>query len=160
MAKLELALLVGEQSKGFLASLTTQIDRLEALAGKLGGTASEAAGYVDDEEDEIPKKTAKKKTAVADDEDYNDETVHSKHAGDDDDEPEIAANPAKKKKKAAKLTADDVNDALKALAKATDFKTAKSFLKKKFKVDSVVDLDEEDYAEVIAAVVERTEEEE
>jgi len=152
MAKLELALLVGEQSKGFLASLTQQIDRLEALAGKIGNGATGVTAGDDSDEEELapaPKKNTKKAAASFDEEDAE---VETEAAADDEDESFEA--PPKKAAKAKKLTVEDVNAACKARAARTDFKSTKALLKKTFKVDSVQDLKPEQYAKVIAAMQE------
>lgn len=165
MAKLELALLVGEQSKGFLASLTKQIDRLEALT--VGGAVKTKAVDAEDDDTEAsddaeefaaPKKALKKaaaKSSFEDEEESEDEEEKkpAKQAEDDEDEEESFEKPAPKaaKKKAKKVTREDVNAALKAHAKTGTFAKTKATLKKKFKVDSIDELDEDQWPAVITA---------
>lgn len=165
MAKLELALLVGEQSRGFLASLTKQIDRLEALttgAKKHAGveTADDTGPTPDDESEDYGQNKKALKTAATkkaaksfeDDED-EEEKVESKPEADEDEEESFDKPAAKaaKSKKAKKVTREDVNAALKAYAKTTTFAKTKALLQKKFKIESVDDLEPEQYPEVIAA---------
>ena len=144
MAKLEVALLVGEQSKCFLLSLTQQIDRLEALASKItngatGVTNGEDACDDEEAEEIAPTKKASKKAAAS---------------FEDADEEETFDEAPKKASAKKKLTVEDVNAACKARAARTDFKSTKALLKKMFKIDSVQDLKPEQYATVIAAMSE------
>jgi len=111
MAELKISILAGEESKKFLAALTKQIDRMEALA-----TPPSAE--------------------VAADEDL-----------DDTDDEEVA--------KAKKVTIDSVNDACKKRAAAGGKKgraEVLAILKKKFKTESVSDLEPEDYQKCIDAM--------
>lgn len=126
--KLELAILAGAESKAFLATLTQQIDRLESLTSKIGapGTAKEMQDEWTDDAD----------TGERSEDESEDEAPPKKTAT----------------KKPKKITLEQVNAACKAHAKAGSFQATKTLLKKKFKVDSVQDLDEDQYADVIAAL--------
>lgn len=155
--KLEIAMLVGPESKAFLAGLTKQIDRLEKLGGVKAANV-QAAEEVDeieeteDEEDFAPKKTTKTATKRASSFDEDEAT--------DEDTEDVA--PVKTKKKTKKLTIDDVNDACKTRAKAGG-KTGRAdvlkILKKGWKTESVSDLEPEDYQDVIDAMAVETEDE-
>ncbi len=167
--KMEIAVLAGAESKQFLVDLTKQIDRLEALTGTKGLSASvkKTAPVPGDEnmpdvdEDFAPK--AKVKSAAAakfeDDETEDAPPVKTKAKAapveDEDDGGDFMAAP-KTKAKAKKLTVDDVNDACKAKAAsiggAEGRKEVLSILKKKFKTQSVSELQPEQYAEAIAAM--------
>lgn len=153
--KLELAILAGAESKAFLATLTKQIDRLEALTAGVGATSTktkksaapvdEDEEYTDadtDEEEAIaPRKKAAKKAAAT----FEDE--------DEETEEDMDEAPVKKKSaKAPKLSLDDVNDACKAYAGEHSVKETRAILKKKFKVDSVNELESTQFAAVIAAL--------
>jgi hypothetical protein len=104
MAKLEIALLVGHESKEFLSKLTTQLDRLEALSEKLPAGEVEDEDVEDadeeeeDDEDFAPKKaTASKKSAKSfdDDDDAEEEDdVDEDDGEDEDDEVEDAEEDA------------------------------------------------------------------
>lgn len=148
MAQLELSLLVGKESKQWLADVTALVDRLEKLTGKVAKSIDDdadeettATDDTDDDEDFAPKKKAGVKTKGFDDEDETE----------DADEEEPVA-----KKKAKKISLDDVNDACKARALETGGKEGRqevlNILKKKFKVKSVTELEPEQYASVIAAM--------
>ncbi len=164
--KLELGIMAGAESKAWLADLTTQIDRLEKLAGGLApkGKAKAAPESESDDEDENDdeeededfgsKKTKGKKAASSfdDDEESEEEEEEEEEEEDEDEEEEEDEKPAKKAKK---LTIDDVNDACKARAKGAGKKgrdEVLSILKKKFKVASVTELKPEQYAKAIAAM--------
>lgn len=174
--KLELAMLVGPESKQFLASLTKQIDRLEALAAKLpnGETDEIEEGVNDDEDDEevAPKKAAKKKASAPDDDDGDEEDngdvgpdedddsddseVDEDSAEDDDedsDEDEEPVKAAKGKAKAKKFTNDDCNDAAKELCKALGGKAGRAkvlaLMKKHFDTESVSELKPEQYEKFV-----------
>jgi hypothetical protein len=159
--KLEMAILAGDESKKFLAALTTQIDRLEKLAPLLKGkTEPDAAAPEEtdeDEDDDFAAKKGKEKKAKSFDEDeekteaVDDEETDDTDEDEDDDEDE---KPVKKGKtaKAKKITADDVNDACKKHAKENGREATLKVLKKKFKVESVTELKPEQYEEVIKAV--------
>lgn len=168
--KLELAILAGAESKAFLANLTQQIDRLEALSKgvtitsattKKTAPADEDLGggpandYQTDDEDFAPKKKTAKKTAPAFEDD--EETATASAASTDDDEdfsaPKKTAAPKKKK-----LTDVDVNNACKAAAQKSSVKEVRALLKKKFKVESIQELSADQYEAVITAVTELGEE--
>lgn len=166
--KMEIAVLAGAESKQFLVDLTKQIDRLEALTGTKGLSASvkKSAPVPGDEnmpdadEDFAPK--AKKTTAATKfDDDEDAAPVAKKTAApveDEDSDGDFMAPPVKTaaKAKAKKLTVDDVNDACKAKAVsiggAEGRKEVLGILKKKFKTQSVSELQPEQYAEAIAAM--------
>lgn len=138
--KLELSIMAGAESKQFLAGLTKQLDRMEALV-KVAGVEEDADTEDTDDEEEVAAKPAKKKAAASFDDDEEEESdedaddsedeeeeapvkkkkTAAKFEEDDedgedtDDEEEVSAKPAKKK--APKLTADDVQDACKAHVK-------------------------------------------
>ena len=151
--KLELSIMAGPQTKEFLNELAGLVERLEKAADivelKVDGfkeakaplkTEPPAGANVeveDDEEDFAPPNAAKK-TASFDDDDEEDEA------------PPVEA-PAKKakKEKAKAVTLDDVNDACLERAARSNRAEVLGILKKHFKVKSVTDLDEADYAEVI-----------
>ena len=161
MSKLEVALLVGAESKAFLASLTQQLDRMEKLT-----TGKKAAASIDDEDDAPtetvdddedfapPKKAAKGKKAAPAFDDDEETTAAAVEAAEDDDEDFTA--PPKKAAKPKKITIDQVNDACKARAMETGGKEGRAevlaILKKKFKTTSVAELKPEQYPAVIAAM--------
>lgn len=154
--KLEMSILAGDESKKFLTSLTTQIDRLEALSKGLGKGAPEEAVEVEEDEDEdfAPKKSSKKAAASFDDDDEHDEEGKV----DEDEEEEVP----KKKSKSKKVTSDDCNDAAKALAKHIGGKPGRDavlkIMKKQFKTESVSELKPEQYSDFVAAMNEAKEE--
>jgi hypothetical protein len=194
MAELKLALLVGAESKQWLADATALVNRFEELVEKANGKrtskstegkskAVEAESEEDDSEDfeETSKKgtakSGKKKVQKAKDFDDDDDSEDddSDSAGDEEDsddaEPEASeedsdddaeSEPVKKKGKAKKLTSEDVNAACKERVKreiedngssAKDARAVVSgILKKKFKVSSVTDLDEDQFTAVIKAM--------
>ncbi len=173
MGKLELAILVGDESKKWLTNLTKQVDRLEELVGKLDttgvGEATEALAEDledDDDDEEAPPKKNKKKHIEVDEDDDEDETDDSDDEKDsdeseedsesqdeDDEESEEDEAPKSKKGKVKKMTADDCQDAAKGLAAsiggADGRAKVKELLKKKFKVTSVSDLKPEQYAKFV-----------
>lgn len=152
MAKLELALLVGEESKTFLANLTEVVERLEAVSSqKLAKTVDKEK---DDEDDDFapPAKKAAMVKAVKqfDDEDDDGEAGDGDTSDDEDD------FTGKSSKKAKKLTLEDVNDACKKRAAEIGGKEGRTqvltILKKKFKTQSVSELKPDQYAAVIASM--------
>lgn len=172
MPKLEIALLVGEETKLFLSKLTTQLDRLEALSEKLNSSTAPdecSSEEDDDDEDEVtPKKT---KAKVEDDDDEDEDDEDSKDADDDEDteadeedDEDVEETPPKKEKakKAKKLTSEDCSDAAKALAKAVGGKPGRAqvfkLMKKKFKVESIMELKESQYESFIEVMNEAREE--
>jgi hypothetical protein len=168
MSKLEIAMLVGAESKAFLANLTEQIDRLEKLSGKKLKVTK--AGAVDDEdedededadEEEKPKKKKGGKLAASDDEDSDDEDSDDDDDSDEDDESdsdedadedeeETTKKSAKGKK--GKVTLDDIKDACRAYMAETNRATVEKLLKKKFGTKTVKEIDPDDYPEVMKAL--------
>jgi len=161
--KLELAILAGAESKAFLADLTTQIDRLEKLtSGKSikdieneSEIPEETYGAEDEVEDDDfgvkPTKNAKKSQASVFEDEEDDSGVEELNFK----ETAKAPKAAPKKAKAKKVTLDDVNDACMARAMAggkNGFKEVKGILKKKFKTESISELEESQYQECIDAM--------
>jgi hypothetical protein len=167
---MELQILVGAESKEWLKDAEALVNRLEkvlkaistnsSLKGKdivEGEEDEEVTARADNEDDEdfaapSKKKAGKKAKSFDDDED---ETAELKAAATDDDEDEEFEKPTKKKAK--KLTVDDVNDACKERAAdegggKEGRKVVLGILKKKFKVESVSELEETQYAAVISAM--------
>lgn len=166
MSKLEVALLVGAESKKWLADVTALTERMEAAAEKIaaaggGGKAAKPAPAASNDDefdggDEAPTKTAKpaagkKKPAASDDDGFGDEVGEGD--GDDDGFGDDAA-PAKAapKKETKKYTHKDVVAACKARTEQDDRATVLNILKKQFKVTSTTDLKPEQYADVIKAL--------
>jgi len=102
------------------------------------------------------KKTSGKKAAAAasfeDEDDSAEEAQTSSEADDAGDDDDFMAEAPKTKAKAKKITVNDVNDACKAKAKASDRKAVLAILKKQFGVTSVTELDQKQYADVIKAM--------
>lgn len=164
MAKLELQLLVGAESKEWLAGVENVLERLEKVAATLTALPAtaknakqaeedfdedeQAAATEDEDTDFAATKKTAKKTKAAFDED--EETVEAS----EDEESEDFTEPTTKKAK--KLTVEDVNDACKKRASKTGGKEGRTevlgILKKKFKTTSVSELKPEQYAAVIAAM--------
>lgn len=148
MAKLEVSLLVGEESKRWLSNIEALITKLEKLTGSAVKAAAldtedDEASDVDDDED-FASKAKTKKTA----------TVKAKSFEDDEETEDEEPAP---RKRAKKLTVDDVNDACKEYARemggGKDGKLeVLKILKKKFKTDTVTELEPDQYAAVIAAM--------
>lgn len=170
--KLEVAMLVGAESKAFLQDLTEQLDRMEKLAAQIKGAPVKAAAPVETEDEEVdetpaPKakrgRPAKVKAAVVDDDDdfeeedeeNEEEEVDDEEADDEETEDEEEAPaPVKAKAKAKKITIDDVNDACKAFARENGGgkagrDAALKILKKHFKVTSLSEIAPENYAKII-----------
>jgi hypothetical protein len=150
MAKLEVQLLIGEQSKQWLADVTALVERLEKGVGqKVKGTS-----IVDEETDEAIDEPTDTMTED-EDTDFTPKKKSTKKAGvefsDEYEEGEPDADPAPKKK-AKKLTIEDVNAACKAYATENGVKKTKALLKKKFGSESLSDLEEDQWAAVIAAM--------
>jgi hypothetical protein len=149
MAKLELALLCGEESKNFLAQLTKQIDRLEECCGKICDvkppqTDMEDRKAEEDEEDFSAKPVKASKKAKAD---FDDDEDAEEEEGEAD--AEVLEDEPVKKAKPKKLTSDDCNDAAKTLAKSIGGKEGREkvlgLMKKHFKTESVSELKPEQY---------------
>ena len=167
MAQLNISLLAGDESKKFLAGLTKQIDRLEALTAKLPTAEAEEATEDEDEEELVPKSKkapAKKAAAKFEDDDEDDDAEADAEEETDEDETEEEAEtededdgdfkkPAAKKTAAKKLTVDDCNDAAKAKAASIGGKkgreTVLALMKKHFKTESVSELKPEQYAKFV-----------
>jgi hypothetical protein len=157
MAKLELALLVGEESKAFLSELTKQLDRMEKLGDKTQPVVDEEADEAEETEEEAeadftakPAKKPRAKKAPKPDEDDEEEVEEADEAEEteEDDEPVPA-----KKAKAKKLTIDDCNDAAKALAASLGKKgveRVKALMEKHFQTQTLSELEESDYESFIA----------
>lgn len=138
---------------------------VEATATPVVGKASKAsaakaapaAETEADDEDFGAKKSTKGKAAPAkkaasfdeDEEEQAEEPSGTESSEDEGDFMEAA--PAKKETK-KKITVNDVNDACKAKAAATDRKTVLGILKKQFGVTSVTELDAKQYADVVKAM--------
>lgn len=139
---------------------------LEDLNEKLDKVISLGKASLKDKDFDEDENIASKKEESSEDDDFATTKKPVKKAkgfDDEDGEVEAAAESdeeefeAPTKKKAKKLTVDDVNDACKE--RATDEGGGKvgrsavlAILKKKFKVTSVTDLDEKQYAAVISAM--------
>lgn len=170
MAKLELALLVGQESKEWLETLERVVNNLETVAKtlsaqgntKLNGKAKsidedETEGEDDDGEvdDFAPNKKAVAKAVKAFDEDEDDDSEASSAVTlEDDEDDNFTDKPVSKKAK--KLTVEDVNTACKKKASDIGGKEGRAqvltILKKKFKTQSVSELKPEQYAAVISAM--------
>ena len=166
MAELKLSLLVGSETKDFLADLTAVVERLEAVGntikkGKAKDTADAEEESDSEEDEDFAPKPKKSKKANSFDED-EEEAAEEEAEEDSDDEEEEEKPAPKKAKKAKKVTSDDVNDACKKLAKHIGGKDGiakvKTVLKKKFKTDSVANLEEDQYAACIKAMEDLIEE--
>jgi hypothetical protein len=180
MAKLELAILVGAESKAWLEKAEQLVTRLEELTkGKKNGKRNENSDAEEEsteseddfEEETASKKSSKGKKKVQKAEDFDDEdgddndsdSSDDEEGSDDDDsdasEEDSDSEPVKKKGKGKKVTHEDAQTACKERVKreiednGLDAKSARAvvsgILKKKFKVSSVSDLDEDQYAEVV-----------
>lgn len=175
--EIESKILVGSESKAWLADLSNLIARMEKLQKLSGGGSGGTTSAVDDDEDEdeAPKALAKtkgKKAKVVEPEDDEDELEassddedeeenESAEASEEDEEEEKPAKAAKGKK-AARVTIDDVNDACKAKALSLieagqtgpeARKAVLKLLKKKFGISSsVTELEPEQYADAVKAL--------
>lgn len=114
MAELKLALLVGAESKEWLANLTKQIDRLERLSNP-GAKEVEAVPVEAEEEDsrgEIPKKRGRKPKAkfaegTGESEDSSDTDIS---VDDDEDFPTVKTKGSGKSKKSESFDEDDTSE--------------------------------------------------
>ncbi len=152
---LEIKILAGAESKQFLVDFTKQLDRLERMTA---GNKTAVVDETEEEEETAPKKKAKApvdETEEEEDEDFGPKKKAAKKSTSFDEEEE-EEETAPKKKKAKKLTIDDVNDACKARAAATGGKKGRAevlaILKKKFKTETVSEIDEDRWAECIEAM--------
>lgn len=156
--KLELGIMAGPESKAFLVDLTKLVERMEKAAGR-APKQSTAPTSSDDDADDAPD--------AADDADEDFAPKASKKAGkkaasfedDADDAPaeeeEEEDFGASKKSKPKKITADQVNDACKAYAKANGangVKLTKALLLKKFGTQSITDIDATKWPLVLKAL--------
>lgn len=165
MAKLEIALLAGAESKNFLLDLTTQIDRLEKITKSLTDAVKKDSASLPPEEDvdtdddsdfEEPKaksKPPKKKESNSfDDEDEEDEDeideaqIEETEIEEGDD---FEAEEPPKKRKAKKVTIEDCNDAAKELAKSKGREKVLALMTKHFKTRSVSEVKADDYAKFV-----------
>ncbi len=159
--KMEIGIMAGAESKAFLVDFKKQLDRLEALTGRLSGGKAAAAAATEEEEEEQEEeeseedfgaktKAAAKKTAKSfDDDDAGEEES-------EEEEESFTKAPAAKAKKAKAYTLDDANDACKARAAVTGGKKGRAevlaLLNKHFKTESVSELKPEQYAKVITVM--------
>ncbi len=163
MSKLEIEskILVGAESKAWLADVQGVLARMEKVARILRSPeeheaaddeASSDDAPADEEEgfDSKPARSAKggkgKKGASFDDVEEEETEEES------EEEEEEEAPKAAKGKGAAKITVDDVNDACMARAQRTNRAEVMAILKKQFKVKSVTELEPSDFAAVVAAM--------
>lgn len=161
MGKLELALLVGAESKEWLSNLSSELDRAEKILGK-GAKAKASREAVEEEENEEEeeqddfasksKRGKAKKAASFDDDDSAEEENEDESDDASEEESDDIDVGSLKKGKAKKLTGDDVNDACKAKAAESSRSEVLAILKKKFKVKSISDLEPSQYAAVIKAM--------
>lgn len=131
--KIELAIIAGAESKAWLANFTAQLDRLEKLQSGKAVWAKDNT-VEDDTADDSDEETGVEAPATSG---WEDDTEEAK---------------PKKAAKAKKLTLKDVTEACKAYAQENTVAATKTLLKKKFKVNSVTELDEDQWADVIAAL--------
>lgn len=167
---------VGAHVNGLKSSIHALEVQVTILKQLIGGKATKAKASEETEAEETEaeeteeeddfgagKKAAKgeggKKAAkgfdddAAAEEEEAEESEEEEEAEESKEEEEEEEKPAKNAK-AKKLTADDVNDACKARARALRGTRAEvlSILKKKFKVKSVSDLEPSQYADAIKAM--------
>lgn len=164
MAKLEVALLVGNESKQWLAEATRVVEKMEALL-KQANNEGDDEPTPEESFDGTPLPTKKKvkvvplkaKDVTFDDEWKDDDAPEEvQDPSDEPEEDEDFTTPPPKKAKVKALTSEDVNEACKARAARTGGKSGReevlTILKKKFKTQSISDLKEDSYAAVIAAM--------
>lgn len=159
MAKLEVALLVGNESKQWLAEATRVVERMESLLKQANNEGDDEPTPEDDSDSKKKVKVVplKAKDVTFDDEWKDDEETSAKDSSDEEeDDEEDFTTPPPKKDKVKALTSEDVNEACKARAARTGGKAGReevlTILKKKFKTQSISDLKEDSYAAVIAAM--------
>lgn len=104
MARLELIIMAGAESKAFLGDLEKLVARMEKAGGVTAATADDADETDDDEDEDFGKKTTSKKATALDADDDEDEDEA-------DDEDEDAAPAKKTKGKKAAALDDDADDA-------------------------------------------------
>lgn len=169
MARLELVIMAGAESKEWLNRLESVLTRMEKLNGLLDDKTADTDETEDsvlvdvddaDDEDFAPKKKpAKKGNSFDEDEDETEDAEEDEDAetteNEEDDETEEAEEddePAPKKKsstKAKKLTVDDCNDAARELAKKHGRSAVLDIMKKNFKTKSVTELKPEHFGKFI-----------
>lgn len=159
--KLEVAMIVGPESKKWLMDMEGLLARMEKLAG--AKTAAKAAPAEEIEEEE---ETPAVETVADEDDDFAKpvrkaakKTASSFDDDDTEEEEEKEEKPVKKAAKAPKVTLDDVNDACreKCVALGGGKKAREqvvAILKKKFKAEggTVTELKPEQYAAVVEAM--------
>lgn len=129
MSKLELALLVGAESKQFLADLTTQLDRLEKLQSAQVETSEVPAKPA-----AKPAKKAAKPEPVVEETEETEESSGLDEMFNDEAEPEV--------------TVDDVRKVIKAFGAKHGKEKVLNALKK-FKAQAISDIKKADYPKVI-----------
>lgn len=170
--KLELSILAGAESKAFLADLSKIVERMENAVGYDNARKSQPTKEVEEEEEPAPKAAKSKKASSfdedeeqtvsaresdlrleEDEEDFKPKAAQKKKVAssfDESEEDEAPKHKQDKKTKSKKVTIDDVNDAAMARAGRTNRAEVLAILKKNFKVKSITDLDESNYAECIS----------
>lgn len=164
--KLELAILVGAESKAWLENLTRQLDRAErVLGGKGNGTSPEAPAETEEEElVSTPKRRGRPKKVEAaafeeteeveeaeeaEEAEEVEETEAPASASFDDEEDEPAPKKAKPKKK---ITIDDVNDAARKHAQTHTRPATLRVLKENFGCESISKIPEEKWGKALEAL--------
>jgi hypothetical protein len=178
--KLDLGILVGAESKQWLADMAKLVERLEAAVRELSMKDKERKATDEDEEDDddfSPKATPVKRGTPFEDEEEDGEEISDEEMDADEEEDEdddfktpvntkapkkAASKPAAKKTKeqkepkSRKVTSDDCNDAARKLASSIGGKAGRQkvfdIMSKKFGVDSVLRLQPEQYPEFIEAM--------
>ena len=143
--KLEVAMLVGAESKQFLKDMTAILERMEVVAGLAKNSAAPAA------------KKAKAAPVVVEAEETEsfEESIgedEGEELGFDSAEETEDEAPTAKPAKASKLTDKDVHTAALAHAKKHGRPATLKLLKAKFGVASIAEIKAADYAKVIAAL--------
>lgn len=146
---LEIKFLAGPETKQFLASLEKIVERMEKAVA-VNGKAIKAKvknAKIEDEEEE---------TDEIDMSDFSDdeETEADRQASEMDELEEEDEAPKAKKAKASKLSIDDVFAAAKAKlsTKGMTRDKVKAIIKKKFGVDSMSELESDQFAAAIKAL--------
>ncbi len=160
--EIESKILVGAESKAWLADVQGVLERMEKVARILrspeeNDAASDDAPEADEDGvendagfEEAPKAAkgkgaAKKQAASFDDADEEEQEEEAEEeAEEQEDEPKAA-----KGKAATKLTVDDLNDAAMQCAQRTNRANVLALMKKNFKVKSVTEIEPKDFARFI-----------
>lgn len=132
MSKLEVAVLIGAESKQFLADLTAIVDRLEAAIETAPTTTKPQGKYVAKNEDEVPNEKPAKKVAKKIEAEEESFDLGSEDAAGEDEAPAVT------KKDLIAACRDNRETAIKVL--------------KKLKVNSVHELKPAQYAKVMAEI--------